>query len=161
FLAGTRLTGDQHGRVGLGDLGGLRQHLLPLARAPESPVRAGALQLLDALLEPRGLLLSLAGARRLLGEALGGERPRNVVGDPAAQRHVLLPVLVGPARGEEQVADALTLQANGQAQLRTDTALGVGLEQARVGLEILGLDPAVIWIHVVDANRVWRQHGVV
>src|SRR5262249_47498938 len=95
FLAGTRLIGDQHGRVGLGDLGGLRQHLLPLARAPESPVRAGALQLLDALLEPRGLLLSLAGARRLLGEALVGERQRHVVGDPAASATSSSPYWLG------------------------------------------------------------------
>ena len=92
FLAGARLAGEQHRRLGLRHARGLRQHVLPLLAVADDAAQAAAgLELAgqrgDLRLEPAA---SRGSARALLGQPLVRQRQRQVIGDAAREVDVVL-----------------------------------------------------------------------
>ena len=90
FLAGARLAGEEHRRLGLRHARGLRQHVLPLPRMADDAAMAGArLELAgqrgDLRLEARRRLARLGIASRRLGQPLVRQRQRQVVARRAAR----------------------------------------------------------------------------
>ncbi len=139
FLAGARLSRQQHRRLGGRDLRGLGQGVRPPLRladhASVTPRRRQLLlERLNPLLELSGPRALLRGAPLLLGEPLMRQREAHVVGDAPGHHHVLLRVLAGGLGEEGQRADDASFETQRDLEQRAYSqraplaaALGVGL----------------------------------
>ena len=87
FLAGAGLTGHEHGRVRLRDLGRLLQHLVPFRGFAHDADLSLRFELLREHLHPRfeplGACLRLGGLSFRFDELLVRDRQRDVICDPA------------------------------------------------------------------------------
>ena len=104
FLAGAGLTGHEHGRVRLRDLGRLLQHVPPLRGFAHDADLSFRFELLREHLHPRfeplGACLCLGGLSFRFDELLVRHRKRDVNGDPACQRQIALFERSRPLRPE-------------------------------------------------------------
>ena len=112
LLARAGLTGYQHGRVRLCDLGRLLQHVPPFRGFADDADLRFRVELLESIctraFEPLGAGLRLGGLSFRLDELLVRDRERDVIRDPTCRRQIARRERSRPFRPEGQVDDLLT-----------------------------------------------------
>ena len=107
FLAGAGLTGHEHGRVRLRDLGRLLQHVAPFRGFAHDADLSFRFELLREHLHPRfeplGACLRLGGLSFRFDELLVRHRKRDVIRDPACHRQIALFERPRPLRPEGEL----------------------------------------------------------
>ena len=123
FLAGARLAGEQHGRLGLRHARRLRQHVLPLARMADDAAMPGprlelARQRGHLRLEPRRRLARLGVAPRRFGQPLMRQRQRQVIRHAPREVDVVVGERFRLPRQEEERAEDVAAERHRHAQRR-------------------------------------------
>jgi hypothetical protein len=123
FLAGAGLAGQQHGGLGAGDARRLCQHVFPAPRPADHPAMAArrlqfARQRGDLGLEPCRHLTRLRVATRGFSKPLVRQRQRQMVRHPPPEIHIVIEERVRLAGQEEQRAEHLAAERQGDAECR-------------------------------------------
>ena len=141
FLAGSRLAGQQHRGLGVGDARGVREHVLPLLRlSDDAPLTGARLELASQRghlrFEPRGRLARFGLAARRLGQPLVRQRQRQVVGHAPREVDIVLAERIGVAGQEEERAEDLGAERHRHAQRRPHAEAAEDLAADAVGRDL-------------------------